>query len=79
MNQQQIIVTEIAEVICYYPELAGWVREFDQDPDNPHFEPLSPMEGDPDIIRCNQDETYFIDIQRRNTTYILTSHELSNP
>ena len=41
------------------------------------FEPLSMMEGDPDIIRCNGRKLYFITIVQNGVQYILTSDEVS--
>lgn len=72
------IVTEIREGIAYYPELHDWVKSFDIDPDDAMFEPLSLMEGDPDILRCNERKIYFMDIDLGNTKFILTSDEVNN-
>lgn len=72
------IVTEISEGIAYYPELHDWVKSFDIDPDDAMFEPLSLMEGDPDILRCNERKIYFMDIDLGETKFILTSDEVND-
>lgn len=72
------IVTEISEGIAYYPELHDWVKSFDIDPDDAMFEPLSLMEGDPDILRCNGRKLYFMDIDLGDTKFILTSDEVND-
>lgn len=69
------IVTNISEGIAYYPELADWVRTLDKDPNDPMFDALSLMEGDPDIIRCNGRKMYFFDRVIGDTQYVLTSDD----
>lgn len=71
------IVTEISEGIAYYPELHDWVKTFDLNPDDAMFEPLSLMEGDPDKLKCDEREIYFMDIDLDNTKFILTSDEVN--
>lgn len=71
------IVTEISEGLAYYPELCEWVRSFDIDPDDTMFEPLSLMEGDPDKLKCDDRELYFMDIDLGDTKFILTSDEVN--
>lgn len=72
------IVTEIGEGIAYYSELHDWVKSFDIDPDDEMFEPLALMEGDPDKLRCNGRELYFMDIDLGETKFILTSDEVND-
>lgn len=74
----KIIVTEISEGIAYHPELHEWVKSFDLDPDDAMFEPLSLMEGDPDILRCNERKIYFMDIDLGDTKFIITSDEVND-
>lgn len=69
------IVTEIGVGIAYYAELHNWVKGFDIDPDDEMFEPLSLMEGDPDKLKCNGRELYFMDVELDGTKFILTSDE----
>lgn len=71
------IVTEISAGIAYYQELHDWVRSFDIDPDDEMFEPLSLMEGDPDIIRCEGHKLYFIATVQNGVQYVLTSDEVN--
>ncbi len=71
-----IIVTEIREGIYIYPDLADWVRGFDDDPDDPDFDALSYMEGDPDKVKWGKYDMYFMDVILNGTRYILTSDEL---
>ena len=71
------IVTEIGEGIAYYQELHDWVKSFDIDPNDEMFEPLSIMEGDPDILRCNDRKLYFLDVELSGTKFILTSDEVN--
>lgn len=71
------IVTEIGEGIVFYQELHDWVKSFDIDPDDEMFEPLSMMEGDPDILRCNDRKLYFIDVELGGKKFILTSDEVN--
>lgn len=73
----ETIITEISAGIAYYQELTDWVKSFDIDPDDGMFEPLSMMEGDPDIIRCNGHKLYFITTVQNGVQYILTSDEVS--
>lgn len=68
-----VVVTYIGEGISYYPELTEWVRSLDRNPDDPMFEALALMEGDPDKIRCDGNEMYFIDVTLNGVKYILTS------
>lgn len=72
------IVTEIGEGIAYYPELHDWVKGLDLNPDDAMFEPLSLMEGDPDKLKCDNRELYFMDIDLGNTKFILTSDEVND-
>lgn len=72
------IVTEISEGLAYYPELCEWVRKFDIDPDDEMFEPLSLMEGDPDKLKCDNREIYFMDVDLGDTKFILTSGEVND-
>lgn len=72
------IVTEISAGIAYYPELHNWVKGLDLDPDDEMFDPLSLMEGDPDIIRCDGRKVYFMCIERGDTKFIVTSDEIGD-
>ena len=72
----EIIVTNISEGISYYQELADWVRTFDQNPDDPMFDALALMEGDPDKIKWGKHEMYFIDVDLNGKKFVLTSEEV---
>lgn len=68
-----VVVAYIGEAVFFYADLADWVRTLDKDPDDPMFDALSLMEGDPDILKCGGKKMYFIDVTLGETKYILTS------
>jgi hypothetical protein len=72
----EIIVANLREAIAYYQELDEWVRTFDMDPDDPMFDELALMEGDPDKIKCGRNELYFFDIDLNGRKFILTHDEV---
>lgn len=74
----ETIVTEISVGIAYYQDLHDWVKSFDINPDDEMFEPLSLMEGDPDIIRCSGRKLYFITTVQDGVQYVLTSDEVND-
>ena len=74
----EIIVCEIAVAIVYYPEVADWVRTFDYDPEDKHFEPLCLFEGDPDILLIDNWRTYFMDVELNGKKFILISDEVND-
>ncbi len=69
----EIIVTQIDEGLFAEADLKAWARSFGDDPDDPNFEALSYLVGDPDKIKCDGDELYFMDVDLNGTKYILTS------
>lgn len=78
MEAKEIIITEIGNGIAYYQELHDWVKGFDIDPDDEYFEPLSLLEGDPDIVKCEgQDKLYFCTVELEGKKFVLTSDETS--
>nr|WP_195461785.1 hypothetical protein [Alistipes sp. D31t1_170403_E11] len=72
------IVTPIGEGIAYYNDLYVWAKSFDDDPDDPDFDALSYLEGDPDIIRCNGKKLYFMSIVLKGKRYVLTHDEVDS-
>lgn len=70
---KNIIVVEISEGISRYPDLQDWVRFFDDDPNSPDFVACSFFEGDPDILRCDGYNQYFLAVDLNDTRYVLTS------
>lgn len=72
----EIIVSNLREGIAYYKELDEWVRTFDMDPDDPMFDELALMEGDPDMIKWGGNEMSFFDIDLDGKKFILTSDEV---
>lgn len=74
----EIIVTPISEGIAYYKDLHDWAESFDDDPDDPNFDALSYLEGDPDKIKCNGHELYFISTTLNGIRYVLTHDEVND-
>ena len=72
----ETIVTQIDEGIAYYNDLYEWAKSFDDDTDDPNFDALSYLEGDPDIIRCNGKKLYFMSTVLNGKRYVLTHDEV---
>ena len=72
----ETIVTPISEGIAYYNDLYEWAKSFDDDPDDPHFDARSYLEGDPDMIRCDGNKLYFIAPIVNGKRYVLTHDEV---
>ena len=72
----EIIVTPICEGITFYQDLFEWAKSFDDDPNDPNFDALSYLEGDPDILRCDGNRLYFIDTVLDGKRYVLTHDEV---
>jgi hypothetical protein len=72
----EIIVANLREAIAYYRELDEWVRTFDMNPDDPMFDELALMEGDPDKIKWGKNELYFFDVDLNGRKFILTHDEV---
>ena len=72
----ETIVTPISEGICYYNDLNEWARSFGDDPNDPDFDALSYLEGDPDILRCDGYKLYFIAPIVNGKRYVLTHDEV---
>ncbi len=72
----EIIVANLRDAIAYYQELDEWVRTFDKDPDDPMFDELELMEGDPDKIKCGKHELYFFDVDLNGRKFILTHDDV---
>lgn len=71
----ETIVTPIDEGIVCYEELYEWAKSFGDDPDDPDFDALSYLEGDPDMIRCDGNKLYFIAPVVNGKRYVLTHDE----
>lgn len=71
----KIKVTEIDTGLFAESDLKAWARSFGDDPDDPRFEGLAYLEGDPDKIKCDGRELYFTDIDLNGVKYILTSDD----
>lgn len=71
------IVTPIWEGICYFNDLYEWALSFGDDPNDPHFDALSYLDGDPDILRCDGNKLYFISTVLNGKRYVLTHDEVN--
>ncbi len=74
----ETIVTSIGEGLACYDDLYEWARSFGDDPDDPDFDPLSYLEGDPDILRCEGSRLCFISTVQNGKRYVLTHDEASD-
>lgn len=74
----EIIVIPIREGILYHNDLYEWARSFDDDPDDPDFDALSYLDGDPDILRCDGNKLYFMAVVINGKRYVLTHDQLSD-
>ncbi len=74
----ETIVTPIGEGIYYYDDLNQWARNFGDDPDDPDFDALRYMEGNPDILRCDGYKLYFISTVLNDKRYVLTHNEVTD-
>lgn len=74
----ETIVTQIDEGIAYYKDSYEWGKSFDDDPDDPDFDALSYLEGNPDIIRCNGKKLYFMSTVLNGKRYVLTHDEVDS-
>ena len=74
----ETIVTPIGEGIHYYDDLNRWARNFGDNPDDPDFDALRYMEGDPDILRCDGYKLYFISMVLNGKRYVLTHDEVTD-
>ena len=72
----ETIVTPIGEGIVYYNDLYEWAKSFGDDPGDPDFDALRYMEGDPDMIRCDGSQLYFIAPVVNGKRYVLTHDEV---
>ena len=72
----ETIVTPIGEGTYYYNDLNQWVKSLGDNPDDPDFDALRYLEGDPDIIRCNDNKLYFIAPVVNGKRYVLTHDEV---
>lgn len=73
----ETIVTPISEGFVYYNDLYEWAKSFDDDPHDPDFDALSYLEGDPDILRCDDYKVYFISTVLNGKRYVLTHDEVN--
>lgn len=69
----KIIVTQIDEGLFAEADLKKWARSFGDEPDDPAFEGLKYLEGDPDILKYDGNKLYFMDVDLNGVKYILTS------
>lgn len=74
----EIIITPICEGFTYYKDLYEWAQSFDDDPNDPDFDALSYLDGDPDILRCDGKRLYFINIELNGKRYVLTHDEFND-
>ena len=68
----ETIVTPICEGFTYYNDLYEWARSFGDDPNDPDFDALSYLEGDPDILRCDGIRLCFISTVQNGKRYVLS-------
>ena len=71
----ETIVTPICEGFTYYNDLYEWARSFGDDPNDPDFDALSYLEGNPDILRCDGTRLCFISTVQNGKRYVLTHDE----
>lgn len=71
----ETIVTPICEGLAYYDDLHEWARSFGDDPNDPDFDALSYLGGDPDILRCDGNRLYFMATELNGKRYVLTHDE----
>lgn len=69
----EIIVKQIDEGLFSEADLKKWARSFGDNPNSKSFEALKYLEGDPDKIKCDGNEMFFMDVDLNGVKYILTS------
>lgn len=73
----EIVITQIDEGLRYIADLNQWARTLGDDPSDPDFDGLKYLEGDPDIMRCDGNKTYFMSVELNGTKYVLVHQEIS--
>lgn len=74
----ETIVTSIGEELACYDDLHEWARSFGDDPNIPSSPPLSYLEGDPDILRCDGSRLCFISTVQNGKRHVLTLDKASD-